>query len=70
MAFLKWYLRFILKTPKALISPWGEYFFAVVLFFAFSITLGIAYSPYYLFLTFAVFFTMAVHAFWRKEVKK
>ncbi len=70
MGFWKWYYKGILKVPRALISPWGEFVWAVLIFVFLSIFLCVAFSPFYIFLTASVSVTMVAHAYWRDEVRK
>lgn len=70
MEFWKWYFRGILKIPRACISPWGEYVWGCVILFVLSLFLGIAFSPFYLFLTISIGATIGAHGLWRALVKK
>jgi len=67
MEFWKWYFRGILKIPRALISPWGEYILGILIFVVSSMVLSIALSPFWLFLTIPVCTTIACHGYWRTQ---
>lgn len=69
MEFWKWYLGGIIKIPraipKAIISPWGEYFTAIV---CLSISSGLIVSflsPFWLLASVPVFVSLCAHGAWR-----
>jgi len=65
--FLKWYLKGILKAPRVLVSPWGEYMLCIIAFVLASMLLSVFVSPLWLLLTIPVGITIAAHALWRIE---
>lgn len=69
MGFWKWYLKGVLKTPQALISPLAEYIWAVMTIVFLSIFLSTTFSPFWLLFTVPVSVTIAAHSSWRSGAK-
>ncbi len=78
MKFWKWYLKETIRLLRALlslralrapISPSGEYIIGIMVLVLTSLLLSTIVSPLWLLLTIPGGATIAVHGFWRGEVK-
>ena len=68
MEFWKWYLGGLLKLPRYLVSPWGEYAIAGLFTIIVSVVVAMAISPWWCLLVWPVGITGMLHGLWRGKI--
>ena len=67
MNFFKWYGGFLSDVCKGLTQPILEIGYGLIFLIVVSLTLWFIFSPWWLFLTIPLGFTIVVHGYWREE---